>query len=64
MNSKLFNAGIALMATGGVGIVLAIILELQTHEPIYFLLMKITAGLFGIGGPLFGISIARKKKHH
>ncbi|MBA7623298.1 hypothetical protein ES703_30692 [subsurface metagenome] len=61
-NSKLLHAGIALMGAGAAGIIFAAVMEIQTGEPIYLLVMKITAGLFGIGGPLFGLAIARKSK--
>ena len=47
---------------GTVGIVIAIVMELQTHEPVYLLLMKVAALLFGIGGPIIGLAIARRKK--
>jgi len=62
MNSKLINAGIALLGVGAVGIILAIVMEIQTAEPVYFILMKVTAALFGVGGPLLGIGIARKAR--
>lgn len=62
--NKLLNAGIALMSAGVVGILFAVVMELRTAEPVYFLVMKITAGLFGVGGPLVGIAIARRGKKH
>jgi len=61
MNSKLFYSGIVLMAAGAVGIIFAVAMEIVTNEPVYLVLMKITAGLFGVGGPLLGFSIAKKK---
>lgn len=57
---KLQSTGIALMAAGAVGIIFAVAMEIATGEPAYWLVMKITAGLFGIGGPLFGLAIARR----
>lgn len=54
--SRLLHAGVGLMATGAVGIIIAIALEIATGEPVYFLLMKITAGLFGVGGCLMGLA--------
>ncbi|GAH48555.1 unnamed protein product [marine sediment metagenome] len=62
--NKLLNAGIALMAAGVVGLIFAVVMELQTGEPVYYLVMKITAGLFGVGGPLVGIAIAKRSKKH
>ncbi|GAI71234.1 unnamed protein product [marine sediment metagenome] len=60
MNHKLLYSGIALMSAGVVGILFAVVMEIATNEPVYWLVMKITAGLFGVGGPLFGLSIARR----
>ena len=60
MNHKLLYIGIALMSAGVVGILFAIVLEVATGEPIYWLVMKITAGFFGVGGPLIGVAIAKK----
>ena len=60
MNHKLLYTGIALMSAGVVGIIFAVVMEMATGEPVYWLVMKITAGLFGVGGPLFGLAIARR----
>ena len=62
MNNKLLHTGIGLMSAGTVGIIFAVVMEIQTGAPVYFLVMKITAGLFGIGGPLFGLALARRKR--
>jgi len=43
-------------------IIFAVVMEIQTGESIYFLVMKIAALFFGIGGPLFGLALARRKK--
>ena len=64
MNHKLLNTGIALMSAGAVGILFAIVMEIATGEPVYWLVMKITAGLFGVGGPLLGWGIARRGRRH
>jgi len=61
--NKLQNAGIALISIAAVSLVYAIVLEIQTGEPVYLLVMKIAAGLFGVGGPLIGIALARRKKN-
>lgn len=58
--NKLLYIGIALMSAGVVGILFAIVLEVATGEPIYWLVMKITAGIFGVGGPVIGVAIAKK----
>lgn len=62
MNPKLLYSGIALMSAGVVGIIFAGVMEIATGEPVYYLVMKITAGLFGVGGPLSGLAIARRGK--
>ena len=59
---KLIHTGIVIMSLGAVGTLLAVILEIGTGEPVYWLLMKITAGLFGIGGPLVGIAVAKRRR--
>lgn len=60
--NKLLITSIALMSAGVVGILYATVMELLTQEPIYYLVMKITAGVFGVGGPIFGWAIVHKKK--
>jgi len=50
------------MSAGVVGIIFAVVMEVATGEPVYWLVMKITAGLFGVGGPLFGLAVARKNR--
>ncbi len=60
MNHKLLYSGIALIEAGVVGIIFAVVMEIATGEPIYWLVMKITAGMFGVGGPIFGWALARR----
>ena len=60
--TKMIHTGIALLAAGAVGIIVAIVMEITTGEPIYYLVMKLTAILFGVGGPLFGWGIVRRSK--
>ena len=59
---KLLYAGLAIMTSGAVGVLLAVIFEINTGEPIYLIMMKIAAGLFGVGGPLVGIAVARRRR--
>lgn len=59
---KLLYAGLAIMTSGAVGVLLAVIFEINTGEPIYMIMMKVAAGLFGIGGPLVGIAVARRRR--
>jgi len=59
--NKLLHTGIALMSAGVVGILFAVVMEMTTGEPIYWLVMKLTAILFGVGGPLVGWGIARRR---
>ena len=61
--TKMIHAGIAILAVGAVGIIVAIVMEIVTAEPIYYTLMKATALCFGVGGALIGISsIARRRR--
>ena len=62
MKPKLLYSGIALLTAGVVGLLFAIVMEIQTGEPVYYLVMKVAAGLFGVGGPLFGLAVARKAR--
>ncbi|MBA7714306.1 hypothetical protein ES703_123324 [subsurface metagenome] len=64
MDHKLLYSGIVLMSAGAVGIIFAVALEIATCEPVYMVVMKIAAGLFGLGGPLFGWGIARRARRH
>jgi len=59
---KLIYSGIAIITMGAVGTIFAIVMEIQTGEPVYWIMMKITAGLFGVGGPLVGIAVVRRRK--
>ena len=58
--NKLLITSIALMSAGVVGILFAVAMEIATNEPVYFLVMKLAAGLFGVGGPLLGWGIAKR----
>lgn len=60
MEHKLLYTSVGLVSAATVGIIFAVVMEIQTGEPIYFLVMKITAGLFGLGGPLLGLALARR----
>lgn len=61
--TKMIHAGIGLLTAGAVGIIVAIVMEIVTGEPIYFTVMKATAMCFGVGGALIGISsITRRRK--
>ena len=59
--SKMILSGIGLLGAGSVGIIIAVVMEIITAEPIYLILMKVTAGLFGVGGALIGLSSLRRK---
>ena len=62
MHSKMIHTGIGLLAAGAVGIIFAVAMEIATSEPVYYVVMKITALLFGVGGSLIGLaSLARRK---
>jgi len=59
---KLLYTGITVMTLGAVGVLLAVVFEINTGEPIYLIMMKVAAGLFGVGGPLVGIAVARRRR--
>lgn len=61
MKQKILYSGISLISVATVGIIFAVAMELATDEPIYFLIMKATAGLLGIGGCLMGLASIVKK---
>ena len=62
MKTYLLNLGFAVLSAGTVGIIFAVAMEIQTAEPIYLIVMKIAAGLIGIGGGLMGMAALKKKK--
>jgi len=62
MNSKMIHTGIALLTAGAVGIIFAVVMEITTAEPVYYLVMKLTALLFGVGGSLIGIASLTRRK--
>jgi len=57
---KILYAGISLISIAAVGLVFAIVMEIQTAEPVYMFVMKVAAGFFGVGGPILGWGIARR----
>lgn len=59
---KLLYAGISLISIAAVGLVFAIVMEIQTAEPVYLLVMKVAAGFFGVGGPILGWGISRRRR--
>ena len=60
--NKLIYLGIVTISVGAVGTLLAVIMELNTGEPAWMLVMKITAGLFGVGGGLLGLASIVKRR--
>lgn len=61
MRNKLISWGIGLVMLGGLGVIASLTLETILREPIYMLLMKAAAGVFGVGGGLLGLSSLRRK---
>ncbi|MBA7688262.1 hypothetical protein ES703_96741 [subsurface metagenome] len=57
---KLLYSGISLISIAAVALTVAIVMEIVTGEPVYYLVMKVAAGFFGIGGPILGWGIARR----
>lgn len=62
--NKLTTFSITILTIAAVGLVVSVTMEAYAKEPIYILLMKVCAGLFGVGGPLLGWSIVRRNKKH
>jgi len=62
MHNKTFRTGFILVALGAVGVIGAVVMEVHTREPIYYLIMKITCGFFGIGGAMMGLSTRGRRK--
>ncbi|GAI59199.1 unnamed protein product [marine sediment metagenome] len=59
---KLIYSGIAVITIGAVGTILAVVMELTTGEPVWMLVMKITAGCFGVGGGLLGLAAITRRR--
>lgn len=62
MSHKIIYSGIGLMSAGVVGLIVAIVMEINTGEPVYYLVMKITAGFFGVGGGLIGLTSLMRRR--
>lgn len=52
--------GWILLTIGAVGTLSAVGLEMVAQEPVYFLVMKLTSGVFGCGGLILWIKSHRK----
>ncbi|MBA7620073.1 hypothetical protein ES703_27416 [subsurface metagenome] len=57
---KILCAGISLISIAAVGLIFAVAMEIATGEPVYYLVMKVAAGFFGVGGPILGWGIASR----
>jgi len=53
----MFAAAIALIAIGSLGIWVAVVLEVKTHDSIYKVLMKIFPWFFGVGAVILALAI-------
>jgi len=62
MHNKTFRTGFILVGVAAVGVIAAVVMEVHTGEPIYYLVMKITCGFFGIGGAMMGLSSRKRRK--
>ncbi len=62
MHNKTFRTGFILVAVGAIGIIAAVVMEVHTGEPIYFLVMKMTCAFFGVGGAMMGLSSRKRRK--
>jgi len=64
--NKLLYVGMSFLIMGAVGIIVATAMEIYTQEPVFNIMVKVTAGLFGVGGPIVGLAVAwreRKKRN-
>ena len=59
---KILYTGISLISIAAVGLIIALVMEITTGEPAYYLVMKVAAGFFGVGGPILGWGIARRNR--
>ena len=59
---KIIYSGISLISIAAASLIVAIVMETVTGEPAYYLVMKVAAGLFGVGGPIFGWGLARRSR--
>lgn len=59
---KLLYTGLVVMTTGAICLLFSVIMEVSTGEPVFIVMMKVAAGLFGVGGPLVGVAVARRRR--
>lgn len=59
---KVLYSGISLISISAVGLVIAIVMEIITGEPVYMLVMKVAAVFSLLGGPLIGWGIAKRSR--
>ena len=52
--------GWVLASVGATGTVSAVILDIISREPVFMLMMKLTTGIFGVGGIIIGIKTLGK----
>ena len=50
-------AGIVLLATGAVGIIIAVVMEHRRREPKWMLMMKVMPTIFAVGIALFILAV-------
>jgi len=50
-------AGVTLLAVGTAALASSVAMEFWKKEPVYMIIMKISAGLFAIGTIIFGIGM-------
>ena len=62
MNMKLTYSAIVLMSVATAGILFSVVLEIITNEPVYLIMVKVAALLFGVGGGLMGIASLTRRK--
>jgi len=59
--NKLLILGFALLSVGAVSLVIAIAMEIYTRADFWEIMIKVSAGVFGLGGPVIGLAISRRR---
>ena len=61
--NKLLILGFALLSVGAVSLIVAIAMEIYTRADFWEIMIKVSAGVFGLSGPIIGLAIARRRSN-